>query len=90
MARIAWGRETLEPSLPSVQEARLLDQDRRQPVLLLTLVSFSEDDVPVEYCRSLVRGDRARYHLETRRVHTSRSFTARRTSQTRSGEDDQR
>lgn len=70
---LAWGKETIEPALPAAREARLLDQDRRQPVLLLKLVSFSDADLPVEYCRSLVRGDRARYHLETRRVHTPKA-----------------
>jgi GntR family transcriptional regulator len=68
---LAWGKETIEPALPSAREARLLEQDRRQPVLLIKLVSFSAGDAPVEYCRSLVRGDRARYHLEIRRAHTS-------------------
>jgi GntR family transcriptional regulator len=72
---LAWGKETIEPALPSAREARLLDQDRRQPVLLLKLVSYSDADVPVEYCRSLVRGDRARYHLETRRAHTPKPTT---------------
>lgn len=72
---LAWARETVEPALPSSREARQLDQDRRQPVLLLTLISYSDTEVPVEYCRSLVRGDRARYHLEARRVHTQRPAT---------------
>nr|WP_246318622.1 GntR family transcriptional regulator [Leifsonia psychrotolerans] len=61
------GQETLEPSLPSTHEAALLEQDRRAPVLLLEMVSFTKDDIPVEYCRSVVRGDRARYRIEIRR-----------------------
>ncbi len=70
---LTWGKETIEPALPTAREARLLEQERRQPVLLLSLVSFSAADVPIEYCRSLVRGDRARYHLETRRAHTPKA-----------------
>lgn len=69
---LAWGKETIEPAMPNAREARLLEQSPRDPVLLLSLVSFSDADVPVEYCRSLVRGDRARYHFETRRAHTPR------------------
>lgn len=62
------GRETVEPALPSAREARLLEQAPRDPVLLLQLVSFGPDGRPVEYCRSVVRGDRARYHLDVRRL----------------------
>lgn len=65
---ITRGRETVEPALPSSREARLLDQSRREPVLLLELVSLTADGTPVEYCRSVVRGDRARYHLDVRRL----------------------
>ena len=57
-------REAIEPVLPSAREANLLEQDPRQPALLLELIAFSTGDVPVEYCRSLVRGDRARYFVD--------------------------
>jgi GntR family transcriptional regulator len=68
------GEETVEPALPTAREASKLDQDRRQPVLLLQLVSYTEGDVPIEYCRSVVRGDRARYHLEMKRSRTTLSL----------------
>jgi GntR family transcriptional regulator len=71
---LARGDETLEPALPTAREAKLLEQPQKQPVLLLELVSFTADDIPVEYCRSLVRGDRARYRLDTRRVHSAPSL----------------
>jgi GntR family transcriptional regulator len=74
---LTWGRETIEPALPSAREAALLEQDRREPVLLLQLVSFTREDAPVEYCRSVVRGDRARYHLEARRQHSPGSQAGR-------------
>ncbi len=61
------GDETVEPALPDAREAQLLGQDRREPVLLLQLVSYTAGGTAVEYCRSVVRGDRARYHLEVRR-----------------------
>ncbi len=68
------GQETIEPALPTSHEASLLEQDKREPVLLLQLVSYTEGDVPIEYCRSVVRGDRARYHLEMKRSRTSLSL----------------
>jgi GntR family transcriptional regulator len=70
------GEETVEPALPTAHEASMLDQDKRQPVLLLQLVSYTEGDVPIEYCRSVVRGDRARYHLEMKRSRTTLSLIA--------------
>ncbi|MBX3195882.1 MAG: GntR family transcriptional regulator [Microbacteriaceae bacterium] len=65
------GEESLSPALPTPAEATQLNQDRRQPVLLLELVSRTPDGTPVEYCRSVVRGDRARYHFEVRRQRPS-------------------
>lgn len=66
------GDETIEPALPDAREAGLLKQDRSKPVLLLQLVSYSVDGTAIEYCRSVVRGDRARYHLEVWRSGTRR------------------
>lgn len=61
------GHQTVEPALPSPREARLLEQDRSQPVLLLKLVSYTPDGKPIEYCRTTVKGTRARYHLDVAR-----------------------
>lgn len=57
-------RERLQPILPSAREARLLGQSPRRPALLLELIAFARDEVPVEFCRAVVRGDRASYHLD--------------------------
>jgi len=57
-------REAIEPILPTPREAELLGQDPSQPALLIELVAFSGDEVPIEYCRGVVRGDRARYHVD--------------------------
>ncbi len=57
-------REAIEPILPTRHEADLLGQDQRRPALLVELVAFTSDDVPVEYCRGVVRGDRARYYVD--------------------------
>jgi len=64
------GHETLEPALPSDREARLLKQDRGEPVLLLKLVSSSADGRPIEYCRTVVKGSRAKYHIDVSRPRT--------------------
>lgn len=67
-------RETVEATLPTKREASLLEQQADQPVLLIQLVAYAESGEAVEFCRSLVRGDRARYHHETHKNKTSLSL----------------
>ncbi len=57
-------REAIEPILPTRREAELLGQDPKRPALLVELVAFSGDGVPIEFCRGVVRGDRARYYVD--------------------------
>ena len=59
-------RESFEPILPSRAEADLLGQPREQPALRVERVAFDQDDQPIEFCRSTVRGDRYRYSVELR------------------------
>ena len=56
--------ETIEPVLPSAREARLLKQSPHRPALLIELIACAEDGSPIEYCRAVVRGDRARYRVD--------------------------
>ena len=60
------GQETIEPILPNAREAGLLGQSARRPALLIELVAYAGDDSPIEYCRAIVRGDRARYRVDAR------------------------
>jgi GntR family transcriptional regulator len=59
-------RETFEPVLLTADEAKLLDQRRGEPALRVDRIAFDQDDLPIEYCRSTVRGDRYRYSVELR------------------------
>lgn len=59
-------RETFEPILLSAEEATLLDQEPGQPALRVERTAFDQDDAPIEFCRSTVRGDRYRYSVELR------------------------
>jgi GntR family transcriptional regulator len=59
-------RESFEPILPSGAEADLLGQPRNQPALRVERIAFDQDDRPIEFCRSTVRGDRYRYSVELR------------------------
>lgn len=57
-------KETLKPTMLSAREADILGQNRRQPAIEIHLVAFTHGNEPIEYCRTLVRGDRAKYHIE--------------------------
>jgi GntR family transcriptional regulator len=59
-------RETFEPILLTSDEAALLDQRRGEPALRVERIAFDQDDIPIEFCRSTVRGDRYRYSVELR------------------------
>ncbi len=53
--------ETIETVLASPSEAGMLETGTGLPLLLLTRTSWDEDGRPVEYVRSLYRGDRYRF-----------------------------
>jgi GntR family transcriptional regulator len=59
-------RETFEPILLTTDEATLLNQRRGEPALRVERIAFDQDDLPIEFCRSTVRGDRYRYSVELR------------------------
>jgi GntR family transcriptional regulator len=59
-------RETFSPVLLTADEAALLDQRRGEPALRVERIAFDQDDIPIEFCRSTVRGDRYRYSVELR------------------------
>ncbi|MEO5918384.1 MAG: GntR family transcriptional regulator [Candidatus Limnocylindrales bacterium] len=64
--RATRARETFEPVLLTASEAALLDQPRGGPALRVERIAFDQDDAPIEFCRSTVRGDRYRYSVELR------------------------
>ncbi|GAC00455.1 putative GntR family transcriptional regulator [Gordonia namibiensis NBRC 108229] len=57
---IIFGRteDTIETTLPDAREAALLHVDARTPMFLLRRLSYDDEGVPIEYRRSLYRGDR--------------------------------
>ncbi|MEO5940081.1 MAG: GntR family transcriptional regulator, partial [Candidatus Limnocylindrales bacterium] len=54
-------RETFEPILLSQDEADLLGQAAGGPALRVERIAYDQDDAPIEFCQSTVRGDRYRY-----------------------------
>ncbi len=74
--RIVRAREWLEPVHLPRRVAQLLGQDPHQPALLIESIAYGEHDVPIEYGRSYIRGDRTRYYVERVVVRSSQTTLA--------------
>ena len=59
--------ETLEVTLATPEEARLLEIDTGAPLLLNERLLFSQERRPVEFVKILYRGDRYRYFVHLKR-----------------------
>ena len=57
---VARAVQTIETSMASPEEYRLLQADSAAPVLILTRTTFDQKSQPVEYVLSTYRGDRCR------------------------------
>ena len=59
--------ETLEATLASEREAKLLETDTGSPLLFSSRLLFSQDRKPVEFVKVLYRGDRYKYTIRLTR-----------------------
>lgn len=57
-------KEAFEPVLIGKDEAHLLKTEVGKPALLLERTAFDTSGKPVEFCISIVRGDRCRFYTE--------------------------
>lgn len=62
--RVTLTRETIAACLPSAREARLLDVPQSTASLWLEGTAYAAEE-PVEFSRTIVSGERARYAIET-------------------------
>ena len=62
---VARTRESIAAAVPTAREARLLGLVTRRPVLSLEGTAYARDDDPLEYGRTVVSSERARYYVET-------------------------
>jgi len=62
--RIARGRRTLEAISASEEDAKLLEIEEGDPLILLKSVSYLEDGGHIEYFEAKHRGDRSRFEVE--------------------------
>ena len=52
------GEQTIRTRLPLDDEMDMLRIDKENPVFEITRVTYSQQDIPIEYLRSIWRGDR--------------------------------
>lgn len=71
--RMAAADEIVEAGLADAESARLLQISKGSPVFLLTRVSYTESGQPVEYVRSIYRGDRWKLVSRLTANHVSRT-----------------
>lgn len=57
-------KEAFEPVLIRADESKFLQTKEGLPALLLERTAFDKEGKPVEFCRSIVRGDRCRFYTE--------------------------
>jgi GntR family transcriptional regulator len=57
-------KETFEPVLVRETERKLLEISKGSPCLLLDRIAYDATGSPVEFCRSIIRGDRCRFYTE--------------------------
>ncbi len=61
--KIAEAEHTFEPMLVNSAESQHFDVPEGQPAMLVRVLAYSQDRTPVEFSKSVVRGDRCRYYL---------------------------
>lgn len=61
---VSRAKEAFEPVLIRADESEYLQTKDGRPALLLERIAYDSAEQPVEYCRSIVRGDRCRFYTE--------------------------
>jgi GntR family transcriptional regulator, N-acetylglucosamine utilization regulator len=62
-ANILETEQTLEPTLLTPQEGEYFGLIGRHPAMLVHITAYTEGHQPVEFCKSVIRGDRCRYYF---------------------------
>lgn len=63
---VVWADEFMQPGIPDGETAGLLGVDPVTPVICIERIAHTYGDSPVEFRRSICRGDSFRYHIVIR------------------------
>lgn len=64
--QVVKAREVFEPVVTQEWESKWLEVEPGSPAILLDRVAYASNDITVEYCRSIVAGDKCRFYTELR------------------------
>lgn len=64
--KIVFAREYLDPSITDEYYSKLLKVSKGTPVFITNRVTFSNEEMPIEYRVSIIRSDRFRFSVELR------------------------
>ncbi len=67
--RLVWADQVIGARMPNEAEQQVLRLDNATPVLNLARVTYTGDNVPLEYVRSVYRCDRYQLHIILRSLH---------------------
>lgn len=67
--RLVWADQSIGARMPDEREQEILKLDDATPVLNLARVTYTDDDVPVEYVRSVYRCDRYQLRIVLHSSH---------------------
>lgn len=56
--------QTLEPTLLTDPESGYFELTTGQPAMLVYITAYTDNHQPVEFCKSIIRGDRCRYYFK--------------------------
>ena len=56
--------QTLEPIATNEYESEILGVKMSSPALLITRISYDNNNVPIEFAKDIYRGDRSRFYIE--------------------------
>ncbi|HAL62398.1 MAG TPA: GntR family transcriptional regulator [Chloroflexi bacterium] len=71
---LVYGRRTLEAVAATKEEAKLLEIEEGDPIVLLRSISYLKDGRPIEYFKAKHRGDRSRFEVELVRPGKAREL----------------
>lgn len=70
--RLVWADQSIGARMPNEKEQDVLKLDNMTPVLNLARVTYTDDDTPLEYVRSVYRSDSFQLHVILQSLHKNK------------------
>jgi len=70
---LEWNEDFIEPILLSGEDAEIFKLEKGSPALLIERYTYGVDNDLIEYCESIVRGDKAKFYLKHNNTNGKKS-----------------